>query len=160
MLVGKRRVEGKERKKNRKYLAGIRWASINVHHIKHLVTLTRKLGPLWAVSCFAFESMNHLLRKLIHGTGHVLSQVVICLLFSSVLIPNNCEMIWFQVSSFELQLMFSTFFLRNSTKIAATYIQNDIVKNFFSNLTGNDARSQYKRPGWFLFYFVHKRRQT
>ena len=54
---------------------GLRWQSINIHHIKHLVTLTRKFGPLWAVSCFPFESMNHLLRQLIHGTGHVLSQV-------------------------------------------------------------------------------------
>ena len=57
------------------FLTGLRWASINIHHIKHLVTLTGKLGPLWAVSCFAFESVNHLLRQLIHGTGHVLSQV-------------------------------------------------------------------------------------
>ena len=56
-------------------LCGLRWMSINIHHLKHLITLAKKYGPLWAVSCFPFESMNHMVRKLIHGTGSVLSQV-------------------------------------------------------------------------------------
>ena len=63
------------KKENNNNNKGERYLSINIHHSKHLVFLTKKLGPLWAVSCFPFESMNHLLRKLIHGNTHVLSQV-------------------------------------------------------------------------------------
>lgn len=55
---------------------GNRWISINVHHLKHLVTLVKMFGPLWAYSCFPFESMNHQIRLQIHGTGFVLSQLM------------------------------------------------------------------------------------
>lgn len=59
----------------KKNTIGNRWMSINIHHLKHLVHYVKKYGPLWSISCFPFESLNFLIGNLIHGTGHVLSQV-------------------------------------------------------------------------------------
>jgi hypothetical protein len=53
-----------------------RHLSINFHHLKHLPGCVEMFGPLWATSCFPFESTNHFIRLNIHGTGHVLSQVL------------------------------------------------------------------------------------
>lgn len=47
----------------------------NVHLLQHLTHIVGILGPLWAFSCFGFESMNAVLKNLIHGTGKVISQV-------------------------------------------------------------------------------------
>ncbi|XP_068753877.1 uncharacterized protein [Montipora capricornis] len=51
--------------------------TINVHNAcKHLTSSVRLAGPLWAFSCFGFESWNGVMTKLIHGTHHVATQVV------------------------------------------------------------------------------------
>ena len=51
----------------------------NVHLLRHLTHIVATLGPLWAYSYFGFESMNAVLKNLIHGTGKVLSQVNVLL---------------------------------------------------------------------------------
>ena len=49
--------------------------SANVHGLLHLPTVVKKLGPLWAHSCFPFESANGVILKLFHGTQSTEKQV-------------------------------------------------------------------------------------
>ena len=48
----------------------------NVHLISHLVDCVRSWGPLWAYTCFVFETMNGQLKKLFHGTRDMSKQVI------------------------------------------------------------------------------------
>ena len=50
--------------------------SANVHGLLHLPRVVKKLGPLWAHSCFPFEAANGVLLKLFHGTQSTERQVV------------------------------------------------------------------------------------
>ena len=51
---------------------------MNVHLLIHLSQCVQDWGPLWAYSCFQFESANNYLKKLFHGTRDMSEQV--CLL--------------------------------------------------------------------------------
>ena len=42
--------------------------TMNVHLLRHLPVCVRNWGPLWAYSCFPFESMNGHLKIHFHGT--------------------------------------------------------------------------------------------
>ena len=48
---------------------------MNVHNLGHLVDGVRQWGPLWAYSCFGFESFNGEILKSVHGTGNVCNQI-------------------------------------------------------------------------------------
>ena len=50
--------------------------TMNVHNLIHLPKVVENLGPLWAHSCFPFESANGELLKLFHGSQAVEKQVV------------------------------------------------------------------------------------
>lgn len=39
-------------------LYGERYMTINMHSLLHLPDMVCKIGPLWATSCFPFESAN------------------------------------------------------------------------------------------------------
>jgi hypothetical protein len=54
---------------------GMRFCSITVHSLLQLGICIRKFGPLWGYSCFAFESMYHYIRKMVHGTNYILPQL-------------------------------------------------------------------------------------
>lgn len=41
-----------------------------------LVQCVRDWGPLWAYSCFSFESANNHLKKLFHGSKDMSKQVI------------------------------------------------------------------------------------
>lgn len=56
-------------------LYGKRHMSINVHALLHLPQVVRRLGPLWATSCFPFENANGFLKKFVHGTRHAELQI-------------------------------------------------------------------------------------
>lgn len=56
-------------------LYGLRFCSINIHQLLHLPDCVKRLGPLWAFSCFEYENINGQLLKLIHGTGHIDTQI-------------------------------------------------------------------------------------
>lgn len=56
-------------------LYGIEFCSINIHQLLHLCECVRNLGPLWAYTCYEYEDINGQLLKLIHGTGHLDTQV-------------------------------------------------------------------------------------
>jgi hypothetical protein len=48
---------------------------LNVHNLQHYVSCVRTWGPLWAWSCFGFESCNGEILRSVHGTGNVCSQI-------------------------------------------------------------------------------------
>ncbi|XP_033730842.1 uncharacterized protein LOC117320344 [Pecten maximus] len=56
-------------------LYGDNFLGLNVHNLLHIVPCVRKWGPLWAWSCFCFESFNGEIKKNIHGTGNVCRQI-------------------------------------------------------------------------------------
>ena len=49
-----------------------------MHGLLHLPEVVENLGPLWAHSCFPFESANGDLLKYFHGSSGVEKQVCIC----------------------------------------------------------------------------------
>lgn len=49
--------------------------TINVHNLLHLPNAVKRLGPLWAHSCFPFESANGELLKLFHGSQAIEKQI-------------------------------------------------------------------------------------
>ena len=49
--------------------------SSNVHGLLHLPEVAKDLRPLWAHSCFSFQSANGDLLKLFHGSQSVEKQV-------------------------------------------------------------------------------------
>ena len=49
--------------------------SANVHALLHLPDVVQDLGPLWAHSCFLFESANGKLLNLLHGSQGIEKQV-------------------------------------------------------------------------------------
>ena len=57
-------------------LYGINNCSLNVHNVCHLARYVKNLGPLWAWSCFPFESMNGNKLAGVHGTGDVCQQIL------------------------------------------------------------------------------------
>ena len=59
------------------YSAGGSFCGLNVHHLKHMPKCVENWGPLWAHSCFPFESVNGDLLKLFHGTRNPVEQVCI-----------------------------------------------------------------------------------
>ena len=54
-----------------------RYVTMNIHGLLHLPEVVRNLGPLWAHSCFPFESANGDLLKLFHGSSGVEKQVML-----------------------------------------------------------------------------------
>ena len=54
---------------------GERSATMNIHLLIHLTKCVENWGPLWAYSCFPFESMNYQLKKLFHGSQNMTKQV-------------------------------------------------------------------------------------
>ena len=46
--------------------------TMNVHLLQHLAYYVLRRGPLWAYSCFAFESMNAFIKPLVHRTHHAM----------------------------------------------------------------------------------------
>ncbi len=56
-------------------LYGNNFMGLNVHNLVHLVSIVRNWGPLWAWSCFSFESFNGDIKKSVHGKGNVCHQV-------------------------------------------------------------------------------------
>ncbi len=56
-------------------LYGDQYITMNVHALLHLADCVTKLGPLWVYSCFAFESLNGDILKLVHGTQAIEMQI-------------------------------------------------------------------------------------
>ena len=60
---------------NVQQLYGERFMSLNVHNLTHMANCVKLWGPLWAWSCFCFESFNGEIKKSIHGNGNVCKQI-------------------------------------------------------------------------------------
>jgi len=56
-------------------LYGQRFLSKTVHSLCHVSFCVEKTGPLWATSCFPFESFYRHLKDMVHGTRFVLHQL-------------------------------------------------------------------------------------
>ena len=56
-------------------LYGPTQCTMNIHLLQHLAYYVSRRGPLWAYSCFAFESMNAFIKPLVHGTHHPMEQI-------------------------------------------------------------------------------------
>ena len=56
-------------------LYGISSSKFNVHCLTHLAHCVKDCGPLWATSAFTFESHNHVLINMFHGTQCVSQQI-------------------------------------------------------------------------------------
>lgn len=59
---------------------------MNVHMLRHIPDCVRNWGPMWAYSCFSFESQNGHLKKLYHGTRCMNVQVSMLYVCSAILI--------------------------------------------------------------------------
>ena len=72
------------------YIIGDRYMTACVHGLLHLPDDVHNLGPLWNISCFAFESANGELMKLFHGSQGVEKQVshIQCTCTSQLICPN------------------------------------------------------------------------
>ncbi|XP_065892432.1 uncharacterized protein [Dysidea avara] len=57
-------------------LYGERHMTINIHNLLHIPNVVKNMGPLWAHSCFPFESANGELLKLFHRSQAVEKQVI------------------------------------------------------------------------------------
>ena len=55
--------------------AGPTSASMKLHLLSHVVPCVRNWGPVWVYSCFQFESQNHSIKKLFHGSKNTSSMV-------------------------------------------------------------------------------------
>ena len=51
--------------------------TMNVHMLKHIPACVVNWGPLWAYSCFHFESVNGHLKAHYHGTQAMNFQVYV-----------------------------------------------------------------------------------
>lgn len=56
-------------------LYGISSCKFNAHCLTHLAQCVKDCGPLWATSAFTFESHNHTLINMFHGTQCVPQQI-------------------------------------------------------------------------------------
>lgn len=56
--------------KDFEYLYGLNNMNYNIHSLLHLPHIVRRLGPLHVFSCFAFESANGIMKKMIKGTRY------------------------------------------------------------------------------------------
>ncbi|XP_033747169.1 uncharacterized protein LOC117332391 [Pecten maximus] len=54
---------------------GDHFLGMNVHNVKHYTTCVKMWGPLWAYSCFGYESCNGDILKSVHGKGNVCAQI-------------------------------------------------------------------------------------
>ena len=52
-------------------------ATMKCHLLRHTIQCVKQWGPVWAYSCFAFEGMNHTIRKMFHGTQDASKEVSI-----------------------------------------------------------------------------------
>ena len=57
-------------------LYGLRYCTLNLHQLVHLVDCVKQTGPLFINNCFIFEDLNGFIVKHIHGTQGIDTQLV------------------------------------------------------------------------------------
>lgn len=57
-------------------LYGLRYCTLNLHQLVHLVDCVKQTGPLFVNNCFIFEDLNGFIVKHIHGTQGIDTQLV------------------------------------------------------------------------------------
>lgn len=61
--------------KNAAVIYGDQFLGLNVHNLQHYKLCVKMWGPLWAYSCFGYESCNGDILKSVHGKGNVCAQI-------------------------------------------------------------------------------------
>ncbi|XP_035697167.1 uncharacterized protein LOC118430408 isoform X2 [Branchiostoma floridae] len=56
-------------------LYGERRQTMNIHKLRHLQMYVEMYGPVWTTSLFGFESMNGHLKRMVHGTRFIVTQI-------------------------------------------------------------------------------------
>jgi len=127
----------------------LRRFSINIHHVKHLKGQVLRYGPLWTTSCFPFESMNHFLRKLIHGTGNVLSQVPSSSSFLSLLVMKESK-------KEKPKLVNSSLLLHGAKRAlqSANIIESQVFLEVANSLGFHQITRPYAYPRFSSFLFL------
>ena len=78
----------KEYVKNFANLYGLKNLTCNIHSLLHLADNVRKFGPLFITTCFGFENLNGILKKLVKSSNK--PELQIC---SSVSLYLNYDLI-------------------------------------------------------------------
>ena len=55
---------------------GLRFITLIIHQLLHLVDNVRDLGHLYTHNCFSFEDKNRSVLSFIHGTQSIASQII------------------------------------------------------------------------------------
>ena len=71
-------------------LYGLRYCTLNLHQLVHLVDQVRQLGALWTHACFTFEDKIRVILKFIHGSQSIDSQIITAVSFTQK-IPELIE---------------------------------------------------------------------
>lgn len=53
----------------------VRAMTFNIHILLHIVESVKQSGPLWATSCFPFESANYLIKQQVNGPNGLYQQI-------------------------------------------------------------------------------------
>ena len=79
------------------YFTGNNFCNMKLHLLCHIGTCIRNWGPLWSYSCFPFESMNHHIKRLFHGTRNMCREVCFLLFYSGATVDSSTCMILYIV---------------------------------------------------------------
>ncbi|XP_064472537.1 uncharacterized protein LOC135387052 [Ornithodoros turicata] len=102
-------------------LYGNEFMTFNVHQLLHLPKCVKKMGPLWAHSCFPFESMNGRLLKLITAAKGVPLQILeryslrqkVHQLSYAIIISESAKTACTRICKKNFPLMFSQHYTKN-----------------------------------------------
>lgn len=100
-------------------LYGLQHVSYNCHQLTHIASSVLNWGPLWATSCFIFESNNRVLKGLFHGTQAVSSQIMrgYCLLHCLPVLAIRSEISNTAFVKYFLKMTGHSLPIRNSIKL-------------------------------------------
>lgn len=102
-------------------LYGEEFCTFNVHQLLHLCAALRNWGPLWAFSCFRFESNIGQILSLVRGSKCVPEQIFHSFLTRSVLptlFEKYCSVLDMHVDALMQRLLCSGVYVRK-TKVSA-----------------------------------------
>lgn len=57
-------------------LYGLRYCTLNLHQLVHLIDCVKQTGPLFVNNCYIFEDLNGFILRHIHGTQGIETQLV------------------------------------------------------------------------------------
>lgn len=136
-----------------KELYDLRYMTCNIHSLTHLPTVVRRLGPLWATSCFPLEDLNGQIKKFVHSSKEPHLQIVnnLSMYVKLFILKDN----WLRKNSdafnFCMQLRFPKKRLKLRLLEHDIYIVGKALKIKTSEI--QSILSKYNLQGKNVFYF-------